>query len=70
MTLDNRLDSRLGEIRKHLRTDLDLGEIAELMNVPRQSLERVIRRNSLCDLPARKQLILRKRKIMAVEAGR
>lgn len=54
---DRSLDERIVEIRKWLRSDLSLPQIAHAMSLDYDKLSAFIKRRRLCDLRARKEFI-------------
>jgi hypothetical protein len=59
--LDAKLADRISEVRRLLRTDLSIGQIAAQLGVCAPSLRRFVRRRGLCNIADRAQFIRRQK---------
>ncbi len=57
------LDERIADLRKLLRTDMDIPAIAEILGVSPKTVRTFVRRRAICDLEARRLFNGRKRGI-------
>lgn len=62
------LSERIVEIRKLLRTDQSIAQIAQKLGCERQTLRTFIRRRAICDMKARTNFITLQRSIAREEA--
>lgn len=61
------LNDRIMELRKLLRTDKSIPEIAEILNVNAQTVRGFIKRRRLCDIAARNKFITLQRSLRKLE---
>ena len=63
--LDAKLSYRITEVRRLLRTDLPLGQVADQLGVSDATLRNFVKRRRLCDLGERTKWIGRQKRIAA-----
>ena len=63
----SQLGDRIPEIRKLLRSDLSLANIAAQLGVGAQSLRRIIKQRNLCDLRARRDFNTLQRSLVRLD---
>ena len=65
MASPEKLEPRIGELRKLLRTNLSIAEIAERLGVGESSIKKFCRSRGLCSPMERRRMIERQRMVAA-----